>query len=148
MINPRELEVLNIIAGSKEPMTSSQIVNAGNMLSQSTVQTVLRKLLKAKLVEVDNVVHSGNVLSRTYTHSKECKAAVLKEFTEYYQGIQHIASKQEAIAALGGRMTADEFARSVVTMLQYEKDNFVELIENEDWDSLEDEICEYIAQCD
>ena len=51
MINPRELEILNILWNSEEPMTSSQIVNVGDMLSQSTVQTVLRKLLKAKLVE-------------------------------------------------------------------------------------------------
>ena len=63
MLNTRELDILNILWNSGVPMTSSDIVNAGRGLSQSTVQAVLRKLLNAKLVKVRGMNHRGNVLS-------------------------------------------------------------------------------------
>ena len=52
MMNPRELDVLNILWKSEAPMMATDIVNAGEGLTQSTVTAVLRKLLNAKLVEV------------------------------------------------------------------------------------------------
>ena len=66
MLNTRELDILNILWNSGVPMTSSDIVNAGRGLSQSTVQAVLRKLLSASLVKVCGITHRGNVLSRRY----------------------------------------------------------------------------------
>lgn len=65
-LNPRELDVLNILWKSEEAMTSTDIVNEMRGLTQSTVIAVLRKLLKDDLVEVCGVTHSGKVLSRTY----------------------------------------------------------------------------------
>ena len=55
MLNTRELDILNILWNSGVPMTSSDIVNAGRGLSQSTVQAVLRKLLNANLVKVSGI---------------------------------------------------------------------------------------------
>ncbi len=40
-------------------------------------------------------------------------------------------------------MNTKEFAKAVTEMIQSEKEIFLELIENEDWDELEDEILEY-----
>ena len=44
-------------------------------------------------------------------------------------------------------INATEFAREVVEMIQSEKGTFKELIENENWDTLEDEIYEYVQMC-
>ena len=87
MIHPRELEVLNILAGSEVAMTSMDIVAAGNGLSQSTVQTVLRKLLKEELITVDSIVHCSNVLGRAYCVTEAAKIAVLSQYIENYQNI-------------------------------------------------------------
>ena len=76
MLNTRELDILNILWNSGVPMTSSDIVNAGRGLSQSTVQAVLRKLLNANLVKVSGITHSGNVLSRQYEPEGSQKTTV------------------------------------------------------------------------
>lgn len=100
MIHPRELEILNILWGSDRALTSMDIVEAGKGLSQSTVQTVLRKLLKEGIVSVEGVVHSGNVLSRTYRPTELSKDLVLKQYVKQYQEISNIVSKDEIIKAL------------------------------------------------
>ncbi len=43
-------------------------------------------------------------------------------------------------------MNANEFATIVTEMIKSEKEIFREFIENEDWNGLEDEICEYASQ--
>ena len=128
MINPRELEILNILWNSEEPMTSSQIVNVGDMLSQSTVQTVLRKLLKAKLVEVTGVTYSGNVLSRTYKPSEASRDVILQKFVDDYNGFRNIISKETLVAAMldtdgSEKERASEIASLKNMLKEYEKKN-------------------------
>lgn len=101
MIHPRELEILNILWGSDKALTSMDIVNAGNGLSQSTVQAILRKLLKNDMVTVDGITHSNTVVSRTYRPTERSKVVVLHQFVEQYKGISNIVSKDEVIKALG-----------------------------------------------
>lgn len=100
MIHPRELEILNILWGSDNALTSMEITDAGKGLSQSTVQAVLRKLTKEGLIEVDGITHSGNVLSRTYRPVEKSREAVLRQFIEQYNAISNIVSKDEVIKAL------------------------------------------------
>ena len=100
MIHPRELEILNILWNSEKALTSSDIVEEGNRLSQSTVQAVLRKLLKEGLIEVDGVTHSGNVLSRTYRPTEESRDVITKQFVKNYSGISSIVSKEGIFAAM------------------------------------------------
>ena len=83
-LNPRELDVLNILWKSGQPMTSTDIVNEMRGLTQSTVIAVLRKLLKDNLVEVCGVTHSGKVLSRTYRPTEESKEVLLNSFLDLY----------------------------------------------------------------
>ena len=90
MMNPRELDVLNILWKSEQPMMATDIVNAGEGLTQSTVTAVLRKLLHAKLVEVAGVTHSGKVLSRTYRPTEASKDAILNDFSNTYTCFQDI----------------------------------------------------------
>ena len=100
MINPRELEILNILWSSEEPLTSTQISTVGQGLSQSTIQAVLRKLLKAGLVEVTGVTYSGNVLSRTYKPTDRSKEAILEHFTNDYSLFNKVISKDSLLSAL------------------------------------------------
>ncbi len=100
MMNPRELDVLNILWKSEEPMMATDIVNAGQGLTQSTVTAVLRKLLQANLVEVVGVTHSGKVLSRTYRPTESSRDIILQDFTESYTCFRDIISKSSLFAAL------------------------------------------------
>jgi predicted transcriptional regulator len=100
MINPRELDVLNILWKSEQPLMATDIVNAGEGLTQSTVTAVLRKLLQAKLVEVVGVTHSGKVLSRTYRPTEASREAILQDFTENYSNFSDVIPKSTLFAAL------------------------------------------------
>ncbi len=100
MMNPRELDVLNILWQSDEPMMATDIVNAGEGLTQSTVTAVLRKLLHANLVEVVGVTHSGKVLSRTYRPTETSRDVILKDFADSYSCFRAIISKSSLFAAL------------------------------------------------
>lgn len=101
MIHPREIEILNILAGSHEPMISVDIiVAAGGVLSQSTVMAVLRKLLSLGYIEVEDIVYSGRVLSRAYRVTEVGKNAVLDWCVANYQSVGNIVTKEEIIERL------------------------------------------------
>lgn len=99
-LNPRELEVLKILHESERALTSTEIVNAGAELTQSTVQAVLRKLLANELVEVQGVTHSGNVLSRTFGATEKSKDVLIEKFLQDYKSFRSIISMQTAVAGM------------------------------------------------
>lgn len=97
MIHPREIEILNILFGSERALTSNDIVEKGNRLSQSTVQAVLRKLLNEGFVMVEGVTHSGNVLSRTYKPTEAAREVVKNQYIENYKSIMNIVSVNDIL---------------------------------------------------
>ena len=99
-LNPRELEVLKILHESSRALTSTEIVNAGVGLTQSTVQAVLRKLLAADMVDVQGVTHSGNVLSRTFGATEKSKEILTQKFLNDYRCFRTIISKRAAVAGM------------------------------------------------
>ena len=99
-LNPRELEVLKILHESERALTSTEIVNSGAELTQSTVQDVLRKLLANELVEVQGVTHSGNVLSRTFGPTAKSKDVLTEKFLQDYKSFRSIISMQTAVAGM------------------------------------------------
>ena len=99
-MNPRELDVLNILWKSDEPMTSTDIVNEQKGLTQSTVIAVLRKLLKDELVEVSGVTHSGKVLSRTYRPTEASREIILENFQNDYRNFCHVIPTSTLCAAI------------------------------------------------
>ncbi len=101
-LNDRDIEVIGIILAAGQPLTSTQIVNAGQELTQSTVQAVLRKLLAVGCIEVQGITYSGNVLSRTFAATAAAKTMILENFAEHYRKISGIISMQEAVEALRG----------------------------------------------
>lgn len=94
-MNPRELDVLNILWKTDAPMISTEIVNAGEGLTQSTVTAVLRKLLQANMVEVVGIAHSGKVLSRTYRPTKESRELLMNHFLEQYMQFKDVIKPDE-----------------------------------------------------
>lgn len=125
-MNPRELDVLNILWKSEEPMMATDIVNAKRGLTQSTVTAVLRKLLKDELVEVAGVTHSGRVLSRTYRPTEASREVILKDFTDNYNSFSDVISESSICAAILTHDKAPEKAKAEIKKLksmlsEYEK---------------------------
>lgn len=76
----RDMDILNILWNSQNPMTASEITNAKEGLTINTVQAVLRKLLKQELVEVADIVYSGTVLCRSYRAAVSAQEITLSRF--------------------------------------------------------------------
>lgn len=99
-LNPRELDVLNILWKSDQAMTSTDIVNEMRGLTQSTVIAVLRKLLNEGLVEVDGVTHSGKVLSRTYRPTAASRNIIMDNFAADYANFKDVIAQSDICAAI------------------------------------------------
>lgn len=119
-LNPRELEVLKILHENEKAMTSTEIVNSGEELTQSTVQAVLRKMLAAELVEVRGVTHSGNVLSRTFSATDKSKDILIQKFLDDITNFHTIIDK---MAVLAGLLEMDkdnpDLAREIDELMKY-----------------------------
>ena len=125
-LNPRELDVLNILWSSDREMTSTDIVNEMRGLTQSTVIAVLRKLAKDELVEVAGVTHSGKVLSRTYRPTENSREYIKQHFTEDYASFENVISKSEMCAAIlrvnnNPEKTKAEIAKLKAILADFEK---------------------------
>lgn len=127
-MNPRELDVLNILWNQAEPMMATDIVNSGEALTQSTVTAVLRKLLKEGLVEVVGITHSGRVLSRTYRPTEISKKMILESFTSNYNSFSNVIPESTLCAAIltvdkDPIKAKDEIAKLKVLLSEYEAAN-------------------------
>ncbi len=125
-LNPRELDVLNILWGTDREMTSTDIVNEMAGLTQSTVIAVLRKLTKEGYVKVAGVTHSGKVLSRTYRPSEDSREYITQHFTEDYASFSNVISQSDMCAAILRISDDSEKAKSEISKLknilaEYEK---------------------------
>lgn len=66
-ITNKELDVMQILWASDKNLIASEIVAKDPALNVNTVQAALRKLLKKNYIKVADIVHSGTVLSRSYS---------------------------------------------------------------------------------
>lgn len=80
LVTNKEFEVLSILWGSKTPLTAKQIHETNSDLVLSTVQSVIKKLIKKEMVEVADIVYSGKVLTRSYTAKISEESFVLKQY--------------------------------------------------------------------
>ena len=99
-MNLRELDVLNILWKSAEPMMATDIAKVKQGLTQSTVTAVLRKLLNDELVEVVGIAHSGTALSRTYRPTEKSKQAIMDYFLELYGCFKDVIKQEEICEAI------------------------------------------------
>ena len=117
-LNPRELDVLNILWKTNEEMTSTDIVNEQKGLTQSTVIAVLRRLTQEHLVEVVGVTHSGKVLSRTYRPTEESKEVIMRNFAEDYANFKNVIPKSDLCAAILGIEQSPEQMKTEIAKLK------------------------------
>lgn len=117
-MNPRELDVLDILWKSDEPMMATDIVNAKTGLTQSTVTAVLRKLLNENLVEVVGITHSGRVLSRTYRPTEASRDIILQDFTASYNSFSNVINESTLCAAILTDNKAPEKAKAEIKKLK------------------------------
>lgn len=117
-LNTRELDVLNVLWKTDEPMTSTDIVNQQRNLTQSTVIAVLRKLLKDNLVEVAGVTHSGKVLSRTYRPTEKSQKVIVDNFKNNYANFINVIPKSKLCSAILGITQDPNQMRIEITKLQ------------------------------
>lgn len=127
-MNPRELDVLNILWKSDDPMMATDIVNARIGLTQSTVTAVLRKLLNEELVEVAGITHSGRVLSRTYRPTEASRDIILKDFTDTYNSFRSVISAPVMCASILNAAETPQARKAEIAELktllaEYEKKN-------------------------
>lgn len=117
-LNPRELEVLKILHASETPLTSTQIVRAGEDLTQSTVQAVLRKLMANEMIEVQGVTHSGNVLSRTFGATEKSKDILTQRFLDSYKDYRKIISIRKAVEGMLDMEEDEEKREEVIRSIE------------------------------
>lgn len=96
----RDTDILTILWNSDHSMTASQIAEASPTLTVNTVQAVLRKLLKYKLIQVAEIVYSGTVLSRSYLPTISAEDYALAQLTMEYQKFEKQVSISSVFAAL------------------------------------------------
>lgn len=63
----KEYEIMNVLWDQERPLSSTDILERTEGLPQSTIQVVLRKLLKEKLIEVKNVTIHTKVATREFS---------------------------------------------------------------------------------
>ena len=98
--NRRELEILNILYSSDQALTSAQIVRAGDGLTQSTVQAVIRKLMADDMIEEKGVTYSGNVLSRTFGVTERSREVLNQHFINYFRTYKSIIGLRALIEGI------------------------------------------------
>lgn len=82
LVSNKEFEVLNILWENETGLTAKQIHEINPDLVLSTVQSVLKKLVKKDLLKVDEIVYSGTVLTRSYIPTLNKENFILKQFEE------------------------------------------------------------------
>lgn len=113
-LSERERTILNMLCAAARPMISQDIIAENKKLSQSTVQATFRRLLGRGLIEVAEIAHSGNVLSRAYMVTEKAKEEVLLYVIEEYLQIRDILSVSEYIMALIKAETDREKQRQLI----------------------------------
>ena len=98
----RDIDILNILWDSDIALTASGIVDARPELhlTINTVQAVLGKLLRDNLIQIDNIVYSGTVLSRSYRPAITPADFVALQVTTEFQKLHKSVSKTALVAAL------------------------------------------------
>lgn len=80
----REKDILDILWESPESLVASEVTAAREDLSINTVQAVLKKLLQKELIQIDEIVYSGTVLSRSYKPTLSPERFEVQKFIAYY----------------------------------------------------------------
>lgn len=84
LLTEREMDVMKILWNSRKPLVASEIAKKEESLSNNTVQSVLRKLMAKKYIEVADIVYSGTVLTRSYKPVVSKKDLIIEQFINQF----------------------------------------------------------------
>jgi len=65
-LSNKELATMKVFWQVEQPMVASEIPKQDSKLNINTVNVVIRNLLKKKYIQVNSIVYSGTVLTRSY----------------------------------------------------------------------------------
>ncbi|MDO5337699.1 MAG: BlaI/MecI/CopY family transcriptional regulator [Eubacteriales bacterium] len=99
-LTEKDLEVLEILWDSPVPMTAAEIVKQREYFTVNTVQSIVRKLLKHKLIQIDSIVYSGTVLTRCYRPAMSRDEFAASKFISEAKKLDSRISKTALVAAL------------------------------------------------
>ena len=123
-LKPKEYDILQVLMQSDKPMTASEIVKTDDHLTVNTVQAILRRLSGMKLVEVADIVYSGNVLSRAFRPTADASEIIKQMFEEDVRQFQKIISKQSLLSAMLQAGSDKESVRKDIEALEDVLKNF------------------------
>ncbi len=78
----KEQEILSILWNNEQALTAKQIHDLSPEIPISTIQTVLKKLMKKKLVKIDDIIYSGKVLTRSYSTEINQEEFILQQYQD------------------------------------------------------------------
>lgn len=81
-VSDRELEILDILWNSIQPMTAKDIQRSNPSLAMSTIQNILKKLLSRKIIQVDDIIQSGKVLTRSYVPALSKEELIIRQYSD------------------------------------------------------------------
>lgn len=93
-LTKRELDIMNIFWKENKPLIASDFPKFDSSLTVNTVQAYLKKLKKKELIEVDSIVYSGTVLTRSY------KSIISQEEFETKKYLNSINSHNISVSSL------------------------------------------------
>lgn len=99
-LTEKDLEVLEILWDSSAPMTAGEIVKQREYFTVNTVQSIVRKLLKHKFIQIDSIVYSGTVLTRCYRPAMSRDEFAASKFVSEIKKLDSKISKTSLVAAL------------------------------------------------
>lgn len=62
----RELDIMHVLWDEKAPLSAKEVYDKNSTISLNTIQAVLRKLLRNKIIKTAEIGYSGTVLTRKY----------------------------------------------------------------------------------
>lgn len=110
-ITVREMDVMRVLCRAKEPLIASEILKRDDSLNLNTVQAVIRTLLEKQYIEVDSVVYSGTVLSRSYKPTDLFYDKMIMNFVQQAKEIKEYLSSAKLIKALCWAMGEEEIRK-------------------------------------
>jgi len=99
-LTKREEEIMEILWKTEAPLTAKEIVQASGSLKINTVQALLRKLLKNRLIAVKDIVYSNTVLARNYVSAITPEEFALAKLTTEYNRLSDYVSKSSLMENL------------------------------------------------
>jgi len=126
-MNPKELEVLQIILHSDQPVGLPDILNQNPTLVKSTVAAALAKLLKDEMIEVGGIGRSGKVICRTYVATSRARDFLINNFTTTYEPLSTVIPASNLCVSLlrvnkDAQKAKEELALLRTMLDEYEKE--------------------------